>query len=64
MYSYNLPDENNNTVSYTTKNKFTFTCLFITACYTGMKPSQICALTWDDIDFEKRIIKVRHYITK
>lgn len=44
------------------KNKSTFTCLFITACYTGMRPSEICALTWNDIDFEKRIIKVRHNV--
>ena len=27
-----------------------------------MRPSEICALTWNDIDFEKRLIKVRHNV--
>lgn len=39
------------------KNK-TFTCAFLTACYTGMRTGEVFALTWDDIDLENRIIKV------
>lgn len=36
--------------------------MFLTACYTGMRTGEVCALTWDDIDFEKRVINVRHNV--
>lgn len=39
------------------KNK-TFTCAFLTACYTGMRTGEVFALTWNDIDLENRIIRV------
>ena len=29
-----------------------FTCAFITSCFTGMRPGELCALTWEDVDFE------------
>lgn len=35
------------------KNDETFTCAFLTACYTGMRTGEVCALTWEDIDFKK-----------
>ena len=37
----------------------TFTCVFLTSCYTGMRPGEVCALTWDDVDLDKGIIKFR-----
>ena len=40
------------------ENNPTFTCAFLTACYTGMRTGEVFALTWDDIDLEKRIIKI------
>lgn len=39
------------------KNK-TFIYSFLTACYTGMKTGEVFALTWDDVDFENRTIRV------
>ena len=30
----------------------------LTACYTGMRTGEVFALTWNDIDLDKRIIKV------
>lgn len=32
--------------------------MFLTACYTGMRTGEVFALTWNDIDFENRIIKI------
>ena len=32
------------------------------ACYTGMRTSEVFALTWEDIDFDNRIIRVEHSI--
>ncbi len=40
------------------KKNDTFTCAFLTACYTGMRTGEVFALTWDDIDLEKRIIRI------
>ena len=40
------------------KNNKVFVCAFLTACYTGMRTGEVFALTWDDIDLEKRIIKI------
>ena len=40
----------------------TFTCAFLTACYTGMRTGEVFALTWDDIDLDKRIISVKHSV--
>ena len=43
-------------------NNEPFTCLFITVCYTGMRPSEACALTWNDVNLEKRIITIKHNV--
>lgn len=32
--------------------------LFVVAVSTGLRQGEICALTWDDIDFEKKVISV------
>ena len=40
----------------------TFTCAFLTSCYTGMRTGEVCALTWDDIDFDNEIISVSHNV--
>lgn len=44
------------------KNNDTFTCVFLTSCYTGMRTGEVCALTWDDIDFNKEIISIKHNV--
>lgn len=28
------------------KDDDVFTCAFITSCFTGMRPGELCALTW------------------
>ncbi len=40
----------------------TFTCAFLTSCFTGMRTGEVCALTWDDIDLENRVIRIRHNV--
>lgn len=36
----------------------TFTCSFLTSCYTGMRTGEVFALTWDDIDLDEGIISI------
>lgn len=44
------------------KRNDTFTLAFLTACYTGLRTGEVFALTWNDIDFDNRIINVKHNI--
>ena len=44
------------------KNDDVFTCAFITSCFTGMRPGELCALTWEDVDFENKVINVKHSV--
>ena len=44
------------------KNNYTFTCAFLTSCYTGMRTGEVFALTWEDIDLEKDIINIQHSV--
>ena len=44
------------------KDYDTFTCAFITSCFTGMRTGEVCSLTWDDIDFKNRVINVKHTV--
>lgn len=44
------------------KHDDTFTCAFITSCFTGMRTGEVCGLTWDDIDFKNRVINVKHTV--
>ena len=37
---------------------------FVLACYTGMRKGEILALTWDDIDFDEKIINVNKTLYK
>ena len=59
-YLYNQDEIN--TILERFKDDEVFTCAFITACYTGMRTGEVCSLTWDDIDFENRIINVKHTV--
>lgn len=36
--------------------------VFVISYHTGMRISEICGLTWDDIDFDKRTLSVTHQI--
>ena len=40
------------------KNNKVFLCAFLTGCYTGMRTGEVLALTWNDIDFDNRIINI------
>lgn len=42
------------------KDDKTFTCAFLTSCFTGMRTAEVFALTWDDIDLENGIININH----
>ena len=44
------------------KSDDTFTCAFLTSCYTGMRTGEVFALTWEDIDLENRIININHSV--
>lgn len=49
-------------VMYMDSDNDTFTCVFLTSCYTGMRTGEVCGLTWDDIDFEKETINIQHNV--
>ena len=42
------------------KDDSTFICVFLTACFTGMRIGQVFGFTWEDIDLDKGIIYVKH----
>ena len=44
------------------KDNDTFTCAFLTACYTGLRTGELCALTWNDIDLKNRVININHNV--
>lgn len=44
------------------KDNPTFTCAFLTSCYTGMRTGEVFALTWEDIDLENGIINIEHSV--
>ena len=44
------------------KNNKVFITAFLTACYTGMRTGEVFALTWNDIDFNNRIIKINRTV--
>lgn len=44
------------------KNNETFTCAFLTSCYTGMRTGEVFALTWDNIDLENGTISIKHNV--
>ncbi len=39
-----------------------FTCAFLTSCFTGMRTGEVFALTWEDIDLEQGIITIKHNV--
>ncbi len=41
------------------------TCVgILMSLYTGLRIGEVCALSWEDIDLEKKIIKIRHTIAR
>ena len=36
----------------------------LVSLHTGLRIGEICALSWDDIDFEQQLIKVRHTVAR
>lgn len=51
-----------NKILYRFRYNDTFTCSFLTSCYTGMRTGEVFALTWDDIDLENGTISVKHSV--
>lgn len=43
-------------------NDNTFTCAFLTSCFTGMRTGEVCALTWNDIDLKNGTISICHNV--
>lgn len=38
--------------------------LWVTAVYTGMRPAEVLALRWDDIDFDSAMLRVRRALVR
>lgn len=43
-------------------NNDTFTCAFLTSCFTGMRTGEVFALTWNDIDLDNGTISIKHNV--
>ena len=51
-----------NKILYRFRYNDTFTCSFLTSCFTGMRTGEVFALIWEDIDLENGIIYVKHSV--
>lgn len=55
-------EEEINLILYKFRYNDTFTCSFLTSCFTGMRTGEVFALTWEDVDLENGIISVKHSV--
>ncbi len=51
-----------NKILYRFRFNDTFTCSFLTSCYTGMRTGEVFGLTWEDIDLDKGTISIKHNV--
>lgn len=51
-----------NKILYRFRYDDTFTCSFLTSCYTGMRTGEVFALTWEDIDLDNGLINIKHNV--
>lgn len=58
------PEQQKNLEEILTKQINPTTIGILLSLYTGMRIGEICALTWENIDFETKIIHVRHTIAR
>ena len=60
-----LDQEEQKTLEEYTLNNFNFTCVgILISLYTGLRIGEICALAWEDVDFKRMIIRVRHTVAR
>lgn len=57
-------DEQRRLARYINSNRNTSTLGVALSLYTGMRIGELCALRWQDIDIEKRILTVNHTIQR
>ena len=50
--------ERNKIIRYTRKNRNSLSLAMLLALYGGLRLGEICALKWDDVDFDNQVIKV------
>ena len=58
------PSEKSKLVRYVDENHNNSTLGVAMSLYTGMRIGELCALKWEDIDMEKRILTVSHTIQR
>ena len=57
-------DEQKKLANYINNNRNSSTLGVALSLYTGMRIGEICALRWENIDMEKRVLTVRHTIQR
>ena len=57
-------DEQKRLANYISNNRNTSALGVALSLYTGMRIGEICALRWENIDIEKRVLTVRHTIQR
>lgn len=57
-------DEQKRLENHLKANINTTTIGILISLHTGLRIGEVCALTWDDVDLNKKIIKVRHTVAR
>ncbi len=57
-------DEKNNLATYLTNSRSFISIGILFSLFLGLRESEVCGLTWSDIDLEKKLIYIKNIVTR